>query len=112
MAQHSVEASTSYRVASQVPALSPRPNSLKWTGGYYNRSALWLTEPDTIIIIKSLAVKHLASELLDTLNLDGLEGQIFAQGGFNKAGYTVFWIFYESSALRVSASRTALQGRE
>ena len=40
-------------------------------------------EPD-IEIIKSLALKYLASALPDTRNLNQIEVQAFAQGGFNK----------------------------
>ncbi|CAD6588302.1 MAG: hypothetical protein ASARMPRED_003459 [Alectoria sarmentosa] len=66
-----------------MAALSTRPNPLKWTGGYYNREPLWPKEPD-ITIIKSLALKYLASELPTTLDLDSLQVEFFAQGGFNK----------------------------
>lgn len=66
-----------------MAALSTRPNPLKWTGGYYNREPLWPKEPD-ITIIKSLALKYLASELPATLDLDRLHVEFFAQGGFNK----------------------------
>ena len=63
--------------------LSTRPNPLKYTGGYYNSRAIWPSEPD-ITAIKSLASKHLASELPDTLDLDHIQIQFFAQGSFNK----------------------------
>ena len=66
-----------------MATMSTRPNLLKWTGGYYNREALWPQEP-SIIVIKSLALKYLASEVPDTLDLNRLEVQFFAQGGFNK----------------------------
>ena len=63
--------------------LTPRPNPLRWTGNYYNRRALWPTEPD-IIIIKAIASHHLASELPNTLDVDRIEVKFFDQGGFNK----------------------------
>ena len=66
-----------------MATLPTRPNPLKWTGGYYNREALWPKEPD-IEIIKSLALKYLASELADNPNLNQIQVQAFAQGGFNK----------------------------
>ena len=40
-------------------------------------------EPD-IVIIKAIALKHLASKLPSTLDLDSIEVEFFAQGGFNK----------------------------
>ena len=64
-------------------ALSLLPNPLKWTGNYYNRKAIWPVEPD-IIIIRSLAMKHLASELPNTTDLDKVEVHFFAQGSLNK----------------------------
>ena len=63
--------------------LSTRPNPLKFTGGYHASSAIWPSEPD-ITVIKSLASRHLASELPDTLDLDQIQIQFFAQGSFNK----------------------------
>lgn len=66
-----------------MAAESTRPNALKWTGGYYNREAIWPKEPD-ITIINSLAKTYLASELPDPLDLARLEVHFFAQGGFNK----------------------------
>ena len=41
-------------------------------------------EPDIIIIIKAIASNHLASELPNTLDLDRIQVEFFAQGGFNK----------------------------
>ena len=70
-------------VSLDMAALSLRPNPLKWTGNYYNREAIWSTEPD-IIVIRSLAIKHLAFELPNTADLDKLKVQFFAQGAFNK----------------------------
>ena len=66
-----------------MAALSLLPNPLKWTGSYYNREILWPAEPD-ITVIRSLAVKHLASELPNNADLHKIEVQFFAQGGFNK----------------------------
>lgn len=66
-----------------MAALSLLPNPLKWTGSYYNRETLWPAEPD-ITVIRSLAVKHLASELPNNADLHKIEVQFFAQGGFNK----------------------------
>lgn len=66
-----------------MTALSTQPNPLKFTGGYYNREAIWPTEPDTSII-KSLALEHLGLELPDTLNSDRIEVHFFNQGAFNK----------------------------
>ena len=60
------------------------PNPLRWTGDYCDRKALWPREPD-ILIITSLAAKHLYSELSDTLSdLDSIQVKFFAQGSFNK----------------------------
>ena len=64
-------------------ALSLLPNPLKWTGNYYDRKAIWPMEPD-IIIIRSLAMKHLASELPNIADLNKIEVQFFAQGSLNK----------------------------
>ena len=66
-----------------MATLSTRPNPLRWTGGYYNREALWPLEPD-IILIKAIASSYLASELPNTLDLDKIEVEFFAQGAFNK----------------------------
>ena len=59
------------------------PNPLKWTGNYYHRKPVWPVEPD-IIIIRSLALKHLASELPNTADLNKIEVQFFVQGNLNK----------------------------
>ena len=59
------------------------PNPLKWTGNYYHRKPIWPVEPD-IIIIRSLAMKYLASELPNTADLNEIEVQFFAQGSLNK----------------------------
>ena len=66
-----------------MAALALLPNPLKWTGNYYNRKAIWPVEPD-IMIIRSLAMRHLVSELPITANLDTIEVQFFAQGSLNK----------------------------
>ncbi|MCJ1453309.1 hypothetical protein MMC28_003655 [Mycoblastus sanguinarius] len=66
-----------------MATLSTQPNPLKWTGGYYAREALWPMEPD-VVIISSLALRHLASKLPDILDPESMEVQFFAQGGFNK----------------------------
>lgn len=97
-------------VHSKMAALLPRLNSLKCAGGYYNRSALGPMEPD-IAIMKSLAMKPLASELPASLNLNGLEVGYFVQGGFNKL-YPISYSGYSKSYLLREAlpSRTVLQG--
>ena len=66
-----------------MAALSWLPNPLKWTGNYYNRKAIWPVDPD-ITIIRSLAMKHLASELPNTTDLNKVEVNFFAQGSLNK----------------------------
>ncbi|KAM0799580.1 hypothetical protein BDR22DRAFT_963684 [Usnea florida] len=81
-----------------MAALGLQPNPLKWTGNYYDRKAVWPMEPD-IMIIRSLAMKHLASELPKTADLVKIEVQFFAQGGFNKLyfisfpGYSTNYLF-------------------
>lgn len=65
-----------------MAATSTQPYPLLWTWAYH-RQAVWPNEPDTEII-KLLALKHLASELPGTLDLDRLEVHFFSQGDFDK----------------------------
>ena len=73
------------------------PNPLKWTGNYYDRKAVWPMEPD-VIIIRSLAMKHLASELPNMVDLNKIEVQFFAEGSLNKL-YSVSFPGHSTSYL-------------
>ena len=55
---------------------------LQWTKGW-SPEPIWPREPD-VIVVKSLAIKHLAAELPATLDNALLEVTFFAEGGFNK----------------------------
>lgn len=68
-------------------------NRLKWTGGVFNREAVWPKEPD-VAIIEKIAKKHLCPTILSDHDDALFEVQFFAQGAFNK----LYWISYGGHA--------------
>ena len=69
---------------------------LHWTGGW-DLEPLWPHDPD-VNTIKSLAKRHLVTELPDSFDDNRLEVSFFTEGGFNKL-YNIFYPDHHTSYL-------------
>ena len=73
---------------------------LHWTGGW-NSEPVWPCEPD-IEVVRSLAKRHLVSELPTPIDDTLLEISFFAEGGFNKLYQISYKSHHTNYLLRVA----------